>query len=187
MKLNTRQMGIAAVLAFGLAALAADRLLLGGGAGSVAGPATADAAALDPEEAVGAPRPAAPAPVAGRATDGPAVAERLARVARRRGVSADRVDDAFRPPTTWFALAPTEDAGSEPEPTGPDRGAFLEDHVLSAVLASGQRGVAIVDGRPVRVGEEVDGFHLVAVDRRSARFEAEGQTAVLTLDPAARP
>ncbi|MEQ9096135.1 MAG: hypothetical protein RIE32_07720 [Phycisphaerales bacterium] len=59
--------------------------------------------------------------------------------------------------------------------------AFLSQHQLSLVLLSGDTSVAMVNGKPVRLGEEIEGYRLIRVDSRSAVFQSGTQTAELSL------
>lgn len=49
---------------------------------------------------------------------------------------------------------------------------FTQQHRLTALLTAGDQSVAMVNGKPVRLGEEVSGYRLVRVDSRSALFVA---------------
>ncbi|MEO1007656.1 MAG: hypothetical protein AAFX79_03765 [Planctomycetota bacterium] len=80
-------------------------------------------------------------------------------------------------------MAQKNESGGVPDPFAmPDAGAgeavasaggsFASRHTLSAVLAAGPDSVAIIDGRPVRIGEKIDGMTLVEVERRAAVFES---------------
>ena len=59
--------------------------------------------------------------------------------------------------------------------------AFVSQHQLSLVLLSGDTSVAMVNGKPVRLGEEIEGYRLISVDSRSAVFQSGTQTAELSL------
>ena len=53
--------------------------------------------------------------------------------------------------------------------------------VLSSVLISPGRRVAVINGRRVRVGSRVDGATVVAIDRRYVRLERSGTPVELFL------
>lgn len=80
-----------------------------------------------------------------------------------------------------FASQPPE---RTPEPEGLDAARFAAEHRLTAVVtggAVGAVGVAMVNGRPIRVGESVAGYRLVRVDARSAEFRWGDETVRLEL------
>ena len=58
---------------------------------------------------------------------------------------------------------------------------FVGSHQLSLVMLSGETSVAMVNGKPVRLGDEVAGYRLTSVDSRSATFQAGERTARLML------
>ncbi len=58
---------------------------------------------------------------------------------------------------------------------------FKQQHELSSVITGGDIGVAMVNKKPVRVGQTVAGYRLISVDTRSAVFQAGDTTVRLTL------
>jgi len=58
---------------------------------------------------------------------------------------------------------------------------FEVRYVLSAVMTSEEGGIAMVNGKSVRVGQEIAGYRLMRVDARSAEFHAGDRVAVLKL------
>ena len=83
------------------------------------------------------------------------------------GVLARR-DDPFSHSVLWLIPSVSESAG----PSSADQ--FVQRHTLSAVMAprAGSAGYAIIDGLCVRIGNSLDGFRLIAVDRASATLES---------------
>lgn len=70
----------------------------------------------------------------------------------------------------------------EPEPTGLMAPlAFQQQHKLSSVMTGGDIGVAMINGKPVRIGQTIEGYRLISVDDRSAVFRAGDQTVRLVL------
>jgi hypothetical protein len=59
---------------------------------------------------------------------------------------------------------------------------FAMKHKLTAVLASHGGGGAIVNGALVRVGQSIDGFTLIAVDRQGAIFASGNTRVTLTIN-----
>ena len=58
---------------------------------------------------------------------------------------------------------------------------FVADHRLSAVMdGTGRNAVAVIDGRPIRPGQSLDGFTLVSVSGREVKavFEHAGSDPV---------
>ena len=53
--------------------------------------------------------------------------------------------------------------------------------VLLATIVAGDKSVANVAGKLVRVGQKIDGYKLLSVKRKSATFERSGHRYVLKL------
>lgn len=58
---------------------------------------------------------------------------------------------------------------------------FLQQHKLTAVMTGGDIGVALINNKPVRIGQMVAGYRLINVDDRSAELRAGGQSVRLIL------
>ena len=52
---------------------------------------------------------------------------------------------------------------------------------LMATVVAGSRSMANVSGRLIRLGQKLEGFTLVEVDKRSATFEKDGEQHVLKI------
>jgi len=80
------------------------------------------------------------------------------------------IREAFAPSAAW--LASLDEA--KPKPSGarePDSTAdFARQHKLTSVLRRGNVGSAIVDGKVVEVGEQLDGYRLTGLTADSAVF-----------------
>lgn len=98
--------------------------------------------------------------------------QKLEQAAGERAVAQDV--DPFADP-----VVPEQPAPDEAGPISVD--AFVRTHQLSLVLLSGEMSVAMVNGAPVRLGDEIEGYRLISVDSRSAVFQAGEQTATLVL------
>ena len=53
--------------------------------------------------------------------------------------------------------------------------------VLLATIVAGEKSVANVAGKLVKIGQKVDGYKLLSVNRKSATFERSGHRYVLKL------
>ena len=104
------------------------------------------------------------------------LAHRLKAIAERHELSVADVNNAFEPTTGWVAppaqvVKPLVLPGKE----------FESRHQLSAIMSNARGGVAIVDSKPVEVGQELDGFKLVSLSTTRAVFKAGEAEAVLEL------
>ncbi len=160
--------------------LAIDQFLLGPPSGAEAH----SAAATGPTNTPSSPASQAAAPAAPSSRELPAdVAERW----------NDRVDAALSESTLDTDLNPFAEASSRSAELGaPGLLAieqFVGSHQLSLVMLSGETSMAMVNGKPVRIGDEVAGYRLISVDSRSATFKAGELTARLLLpnQPDERP
>lgn len=117
-----------------------------------------------------------------------AMARRLSVVAGNEGIEQGSCADGFCPPAEWFA--PSADAAGVGQrvriTTAADRAAaFKATHKLTAVLRTDRRpneGLAVIQGRPMRIGQTMDGFTLTSVHDRSAVLaDSRGLTVELEL------
>jgi len=175
MPLNTRQKIYAAVLSLGAVALVADRTIFADQGASLPDPAKLLVAPADGKPA--AARPPAPAD---SAADLSAFAARLETTAA--GIDPAQAKDAFRLPADWVR----HDAADPLAQAAQAAQRFAQSHHLAAVVVGQDRGesAAIVDGRLVNLSQTLDGFRLVALDKQSATWEANGARVKLHLqDP----
>lgn len=169
MKLSKRQKVCCAILALGLGALVVDRALLR----PQGGPAE-----------VSAYSPAAPGEPAVGATEHPDLQHPTVKLAQQLETlcpdnpDLSQVRDAFSLPASWLAEIHPE---SRPRPEQDAAAKFTRDHQLKAVAADGQASYALVDDHFLVIGQQLDGFRLVAVDEDSATFAAGGKQVVLRL------
>jgi hypothetical protein len=181
MKLTRSQKIVLAVLAVAITALVVDRLFL---ASSATGPrqaraSSADAAPAPPEaDPVQAPEAAAAAEAATR------FAERLEAAAERFELDPAAMRDGFTLEAAWREeLAgppePVQQAEAEPQPSPADQ--FAGAHTLTSVVLTTKGGSAVVDGRVVPLGHDLDGFTLVRLTQNTAVFEADGEEVELRL------
>lgn len=179
-QLTKQQKILAGLVGAGLCAVIVDRVFL---AEPVAGADEAEASAVA-EYAAGTPENhAAMTTLASdfkQATgvEG-TVAHRLQTYAAGHGVDSVKARDAFRPSEAWVMPAAATVEAEKPKDDPVAR--FAEAHRLMAVMGSGDRAVAIVDGQPMRVGQRLDGFTLVQIRSRAAAFAAPAGRVELKL------
>lgn len=182
MKLTKQQKILIAVCALGGAAVVVDRLTA-----DDTGPAAASAAMMKVPHAVHARQRADAAKPEPVFDEERSLARRLARVAGEQKLRAGTVD-AFRVSDVWVKL-------SKPDPTREAkaaahadlRQAFTTQHHLTALLQGGAgEGVAIVNGKPIRVGEVLDGLRLESLGARGAVFSGTGWMVELRLPDVVR-
>jgi hypothetical protein len=111
------------------------------------------------------PAPAAPAPVASAAPTAPATVTEPPPVA---------AEPAPQPAPEVEAAEPKRYVGFVPLPDG---GAVT----LNGIAYSEQNPIAVLDGRVVGPGESVQGFVVVAIERRQVKLEGHGQVVYLAL------
>lgn len=174
MRLTTSHKIYASVLGVALVAFALDRAFLAPG-GAEAGETTPDAAG-DTDTVQMLP-PVKLIPVAAPTTRTLALSFR--ELAERRGLKLEDMSDPFTVPPHWLPDQATVRIGTSTD-VSPGR-RFLAAHQLNAVLANEQGGAAIIDGKRFRIGQELDGFRLVLIQRRSVVLEGEGVRVMLSL------
>jgi hypothetical protein len=175
MKLTRERKIFGGVLVVAVAALAFDQL---GGSSSDSSSASNG---QDPNSLLMASTAASPSSAASRGNvasaanvaDGPSLAQRLAAAAGPAGATPapDQIRDVFRIPRAWSGN--TQVVAVSDDKLAADR--FVQAHKLSAVSkngssATGDGGVAVVDGKLLHPGAVIEGFKLVAVTRSSAVF-----------------
>lgn len=184
-KLSRERKVFIGILGTALIGLCADRVLFSSG---VTGPADAAAAAGeyaidesldDLVEGIDA-EPAAIVQCTGNITA--TLAGQFEQYARQGSGEAAGLSDVFRPSDSWL---PSIEAAGSRTPTITAADEFAMRHTLAAVMMSRSTPGAVVNKRLITIGQELDGFILVAVNERSVVFEGEGEQVVLELDPAA--
>ncbi len=77
------------------------------------------------------------------------------------------------------------------QPVGAGRGGdgtaavFQQKHRLTAVMVKSSGGQAIVDNKPIAVGQELDGFTLVTLSKSTALFRSGRAEAMLRMEDGA--
>ncbi|MHC5113197.1 MAG: hypothetical protein ACYTGP_02060 [Planctomycetota bacterium] len=177
MKLTNRQKSGAAVAVVCVTALAVDKLILAPPSGASASPAPA----------VNAAAPALPAPPVEDPNDvtidGPTpralLAERFESLAAEHGFDSTTVPDAFQAPAHW---QPDETVDVPEVPDSAEAADFRAKHRLTACMANGGGGIAVINGRGYRVGAMVDGYKLLKVEERSVVLDSGTTKVHLTID-----
>lgn len=156
-----------AVLGLGVLALVVDRSMLKPESASAAEPATTAAAPAGPAEPIAA---ATPRP---EATAVPSLSVRLRAAAD--GLDTGRVRNVFG---SAADAAANDLAEANPDETAAL--AFQRSRRLNSIVGFGDRGAVQIDGEIVAVGQAIDGFRLVEIDRQGAVFERNGVRVYLT-------
>ena len=172
----------AGMLVLAVAAFLADRLLLGAGTPGP-NPAAASTRTAPESQDVGS-RPQAAGTAAGPFLQPtacrlqPPWVERLAALAKARGVDPAASRDAFALQEPWLSQLkkPVPEARPESPPKPPPPSAppavFADKHKLTAVMMTGKGGSAIVDGNMLRMGQEIGGHKLIGLKPGRAIFQA---------------
>lgn len=206
MRLSKQHKMYGAVLGLALAALGADRLM---STPTPAEPAEAYAVTKQAAPATAAPakRTVAKAANAPAATvdDRRAISAKLDELAHGAGLPMGETRDAFVPPAAWVGSPVAVAAGASDEErarlaaeekvrsAARERARkFVADHRLSAVMdGTGRNAVAVVDGKPMRPGQTLDGFKLVSVSGHESKAVFEtgggGETIELRLTKTTTP
>jgi pyruvate/2-oxoglutarate dehydrogenase complex dihydrolipoamide acyltransferase (E2) component len=184
MKLTKARIGSLAALGIVLAAFAVDRVFL---SSETTAPRQAHAASEPlPPAPKAAPAPAvqAPAePAAGPAR--PSAASRLKALAGAENLDIADFRDAFVPAPAWLAQLKTPEPPVHVQETD-EAQEFAQRHTLTAVFVIPGGGGAIVNGKTVSVGEELDGFRLVRLSPNSALFQGAKDQVEVSLPPPTR-
>ncbi len=177
--LTTQRKVAMALLGTALVALVLDRTVLAPGGASAATPSPA---ASHPTVAATAPSGVTPAASpSGRSENrsrAAGISSRLSIALDSPKWTADQVVGSLRPSPEW-----TAPAGEPGAPASDRAGKFKASHQLRAVMSrrDAESRIALIDGRPMRVGEVLEGYTLVAVGARSAVFESGADRIVLSL------
>ncbi len=171
MNLTRKQKIYAVALTLAMALLVVDRTTQ---QGSISGPATSSASLVSSPTSV---KPTETEQVSPADAHRRALALRLDRLAQGAEID-DGFRDAFAVPQAWRALREAE----KTQPTKPSRrGAFKDRRQLTAVMIVQGGGIAMIDGMAIRVGQSIDGYRLVSVGQRSAKFTSVTGTVELFL------
>jgi hypothetical protein len=193
-----------AVLGLAAVAFCVDRFVLGSGDKAAAAASdeyavnrssssSSSSSSTTPATPAGPKKPASAAAVAAKGQP-LTLASRLSAMAEARGFAYETVGDAFRPSEAWLAASRPPDAAKPAVAAGDNTPAaervvpkvdygslFRTKHTLTAVMTRQRGGMAIVDGKTVRVGQTIDGFRLTHVGINEATFEGKETQVTLRL------
>ncbi len=163
------------VLAVAGLGLTIDRVMLSEG---VTGPAESSAGVLDlePDAASLLIQPTSTGKPVGE--PGPSLADRLRLATVDYAVNDDTRRDAFSVPTQWRDMVQATSPAAEVS-ASESLETFQNQNRLDAVLVTGNKRCAVVNGQTLYIGQELRGYRLVAVHERSAEFESGGQRVLL--------
>jgi hypothetical protein len=182
MTLTKTRIGSLAALGIALAAFTVDRVFL---SSETTAPRQAHAASESPPPAPkAAPAPAvrAPAEPAPGPTC-PSAASRLKALAEVENLDGADFRDAFVPAPAWLAQLKTPEPVVEVVQEKNEAQEFAQRHTLTAVIVIAGGGGAVVNGKTVHVGEELDGFRLVRLTPTSALFQGAKDQVEVSLPP----
>jgi hypothetical protein len=170
MKLSKRQKVCCVILALALGVLIVDRAIFY----PEGGPAKASADSTQAQDE----RVAAATEYPDIQPSTAKLIQQLEKLCPDDNLDFNQVRDAFSLPASWLAEV---GLGNHPgfEQSTTDR--FAQSHQLKAVVVDGQSRYVLVDDHFLVIGQELDGFRLVAVDEDSATFAAGGKPVVLRL------
>ncbi|MHC4993516.1 MAG: hypothetical protein ACYTGQ_00535, partial [Planctomycetota bacterium] len=89
--------------------------------------------------------------------------------------------DAFAPPTDWLPQPPDPTPPVTTETAAPRR-AKPHNLTLNAVMLDPQGGVAIINKRPLRVGQAIEGYTLLSISENRVTLTHEGFPVSLRLE-----
>ncbi len=190
MQLTRKQIGLITGCGLTLVSVVVDKTLMGGptpaaASDQLAVASTANSAAdsVTPGDAVAALAAGHEAQMK-KSLQASALADKLAKLSQSRVPGDKSVRDVFASPSQWFdqdnAVQVQVENDSQPVQSATQQ--FAEKHRLSTVIMAGKRSAAIVDSKPIRIGQRIDGFTLVEVRQYSALFEKDGQQVELKLN-----
>jgi hypothetical protein len=182
MTLTKTRIGSLAALGIVLAAFTVDRVFL---SSETTAPRQAHAASEPSRPAPkAAPAPAVSPPAEPAAGPGrPSAVSRLKALAEVESLDGTDFRDAFVPAPAWLAQLKTPEPVVEDVQETNEAQEFAQRHTLTAVIVIAGGGGAVVNGKTVHVGEELDGFRLVRLTPTSALFQGAKDQVEVSLPP----
>jgi hypothetical protein len=110
----------------------------------------------------------------------PVISKRLKALATGEDLDPARVREAFAPSDEWLAVLSAPKV-AVPLPQADLAAEFTRKHKLTSVLMAGSAGCAVVDGKIVTIGQELDGFRLAGLAPECAVFQAVQGPVSVTL------
>jgi hypothetical protein len=194
--LTKKQISLIAVLGTSVIGFVVDKVLLDSGTPKAASAAVSTPRAAPAAKSASAAAPVAAVPVSATPATAKAAGAPLVSASGATPVSladrlkslalADReptgIREAFAPSSAWLASLeqpkPAAPAPAEPTDSVAD---FIRQHKLTSVLRRGSSGSAIVDGKFIEIGEQVDGYRLIGLTADSAVFRSPRQAKEVKL------
>ncbi len=176
MELSKGQKSGVAVLAIALVALIVDRAFLGGGSGPDEASASSNETSVEPmPEAADPLDPNSESPTV-------ALAQRLESLWSERDPDISQARGIFSLPASWLANVRPATSADRPPSVQDAITMFRTNYQLRGVLMTGRaHGVVTVNDHVLRLGDDLDGFKLIAIEEESATFEADGRQVSLML------
>lgn len=175
MKLSKRQKTCLVLFAIAVVALVVDRAFLGGGSG----PAEASASSNPAPDIV--PPKVLDSPNADTKPSTMRLDQRLETLWLEKNLDISQTRDIFTLPASWLNDILPKKPEHIPTVKKDAVTVFITSHQLQAVVVSGQTSCVTVNDHVLTLGEELDGFKLVAIEEDSATFEFDAQRTVLKL------
>lgn len=174
MTLTKRQKISLAIFAIAIAALVVDRVFLG--EGSI--PAGASASSSPPP--VTDTPPASPPADVNVPSSTIRLNQRLETLWLERVRDINQPRDVFTLPEEWLNDILPKEPEKVPEPEKDAATIFVTSHQLQAVLISGLIRCVTVNDHVLELGDELEGFKLIAIEEDSATFVAGDRQVTLT-------
>jgi hypothetical protein len=176
MKLSKQQKTGLTLLAIALIALVVDRVFLGGGSVPAEASASPNEGPVEPVlEPVDRPEADSPSPTI-------RLIDRLETLWSQKDLDISQARNVFTLPASWRAEMLPAKPVDRPLAKQDAVTLFLTNHQLQAVVISDQTRCVTINDQILYLGDELDGFELVAVQEDSASFELGTKRAVLRLE-----
>jgi hypothetical protein len=170
MKLSKKHTVYIAIGALGLGWLALDRV--------IGSPQQADAAATAEALLVAPSASPATKPAGNAAPPEIQVADHLLELAREQNCDVAATKDAFEAPPAWAPVRSVEPPANDRAVAVKSAAVFAQKHRLISVVVNGKRTEAMIDGRLLHVGDELDGYRLTSISKENAMLQSSGGTRV---------
>ena len=176
MTLSKRQKSVLALFAVALVALVIDRVFLGGG-GS---PSEASASSNPPPDTK-SPQTSNPPDEESKPST-VRLDQKIEALWLEKALDLHQSREIFTLPASWLADILPKKPENTPIPKKDAVTVFMTSHELQGVVISDQTRCVTVNDHILYLGDELDGFTLIAIAEDSATFEFDTRQAVLTLE-----
>ena len=112
------------------------------------------------------------------------LSDRLQSVASAQQLRLADIRDAFKPSDSWIGASVITASGVVPaaEKNQEQMDAFYGSHRLNAVMKTGRGGLAIIDGKTLTKGQQIDGFTIISIGDHSVRLQSSQLQLELKLE-----